>query len=60
MEIERKNLIFRRISYLDFHEFKKAGIESIGHCRDRTIGKTDGVVRLTSYNYEYNYETNMN
>jgi RimJ/RimL family protein N-acetyltransferase len=29
MEIERKNLIFRRISYLDFHEFKKAGIESI-------------------------------
>lgn len=29
MEIERKNLLFRRISYLDFNEFKKAGIESI-------------------------------
>jgi RimJ/RimL family protein N-acetyltransferase len=29
MEIERKNLLFRRISYLDFYEFKKAGIESI-------------------------------
>jgi len=29
MDIERKNLLFRRISYLDFHEFKKAGIESI-------------------------------
>lgn len=29
MEIDRKNLLFRRISYLDFHEFKKAGIESI-------------------------------
>lgn len=27
--IERKNLIFRRISYLDFGEFKKAAIESI-------------------------------
>lgn len=29
VDIDRKNLIFRRISYLDFHEFKKAGIESI-------------------------------
>jgi len=28
-QIERKNLIFRRISYLDFVEFKKAGIESV-------------------------------
>jgi len=28
-QIERKNLIFRRISYLDFGEFKKAAIESI-------------------------------
>ena len=29
MDIDRKNLIFRQISYLDFSEFKRAGIESI-------------------------------
>ena len=28
-QIDRKNLIFRRISYLDFGEFKKAAVESI-------------------------------
>jgi len=28
-KIERKNLIFRRISYLDFIEFKRAAVESV-------------------------------
>ena len=29
MEIDRRNLIFRKISYMDFYELKKAGIESV-------------------------------